>query len=323
MKLVFMGTPDFAVPALEALADAGHELRSVVTQPDRPKGRGKARLPSPVKQAAAARALAVFQPQNANEPEAIARVRALEPDAVIVVAYGQRLSRGLLDLPPYGCINVHASLLPKYRGAAPVAAALLAGEKETGVTVMQMVEAMDAGDILAQERTPIEPNENAGQLHDRLAALSASTLVRTLDALAQGRLTPQPQDPAQVSLAPKLSKADGLIDWQRDAAFLACFVRAMTPWPGASSTLAMARRGSAVRVLLLEAQAASPAALAGAEPGVVVRVSDAGIEAATGRGALLVTRLQQSGKRPLAAAEFLRGQPVQPGDRFSAKFCKA
>ena len=318
MKLVFMGTPEFAVPTLEALADAGHDVCSVVTQPDRPRGRGRAALPSPVKAAALARALPLFQPKDINAPDAVAHLRTLEPDAIVVVAFGQKLRREVLGLPTHGCINVHASLLPKYRGAAPIVAALLAGDAETGVTVMQMVEAMDAGDILAQERTRIEPTENAGQLHDRLAALSARTLVDTLDALTRGQLTAQPQDPAAVSVAPKLSKADGVVDWSRDAEFLARFVRAMTPWPGATTHLRTAQRGRAVRMLLLEAAAATAGAPAGVAPGEVVRVTQAGIEAATGRGTLCVTRVQQSGKRPLAAAEFVRGQPVQPGDRFGA-----
>ena len=318
MKLVFMGTPDFAVPCLEALAEAGHDIRTVVTQPDRPKGRRRTPQPSPVKEAAVARGLPVYQPQRVNKPDVLPRIRDLEPDAIVVVAYGQKLPRELLELPPWGCINVHASLLPKYRGAAPIQAVLLAGEEETGVTIMQMVEAMDAGDILAQARTPIAPDENAGQLHDRLAELSAPVLVDTFAKLVHGQLTPQPQNHAEATLAPKFSKADGVVDWQRDAEYLARFVRAVTPWPGAATEIVTAESSKPIRVALLAACATRDSCTGDASHGTVLQVSDAGIEVATGRGALLITRLQQSGKKPHDAAEFLRGRPVQAGDRFQA-----
>jgi len=313
-----MGTPDFAVPSLEALAEAGHDIRTVVTQPDRPKGRRRTPQPSPVKAAAAVRGLPVYQPKRINSPEALACVRDLQPDAVVVVAYGQKLSQELLDMPPLGCVNVHASLLPKYRGAAPIQAVLLAGEEETGVTIMQMVEAMDAGDILAQDRTPIAPDENAGQLHDRLAERSAPVLVDTLARLADGQITPQPQNHGDATLAPKFSKSDGVVDWQRNAEYLARFVRAVTPWPGAAAKLITAESSKPIRVALLAARATHETCTGEALPGTVLGVSDAGIEVATGRGALLITRLQQAGKRPLDAAEFVRGRPVQAGDRFQA-----
>ena len=318
MKLVFMGTPDFAVPCLEALVEAGHDVRTVVTQPDRPKGRRRTPQPSPVKEAAAARGLPVCQPERITKPDALAGIRDLQPDAVVVVAYGQKLPQELLDLPPLGCINVHASLLPKYRGAAPIQAVLLAGEEETGVTIMQMVEAMDAGGVLAQARTPIAPDENAGQLHDRLAELSAPVLVDTLAKLADGQITPHPQNHAEATLAPKFSKAHGVVDWERDAEYLARFVRAVTPWPGAATELITAASGKPIRVALLATRPTPDSCTGDASHGTVLRVSDAGIEAATAHGSLLVTRLQQSGKRPLDAVEFLRGRPVQAGDRFQA-----
>ena len=316
MKLVFMGTPDFAVPSLRALVDAGHDVRSVVTQPDRPKGRRRTPSPPPVKELAVELALDVLQPENVNRAQAIADIRRLEPDAIAVAAYGQKLGAELLCLSPHGCINVHPSLLPKYRGAAPIPAVLLAGEVETGVTIMQMAEAMDAGDILRQEKTPIGSQENAGQLHDRLAELGARLLVETLDGLTRGQIARQPQDHSQATLAPKLSKEHGVIDFRRGAGDLANLVRAVTPWPGAKATLHLSRQDKRLDVRLLETRLNRPDRPAGAEPGAVVGVSDEGIEAAAGQGTLLITRIQQAGKRPLAVAEFLRGHPVKPGDRF-------
>ena len=316
MKIVFMGTPDFAVPSLQAIAGSDHEIAAVVTQPDRPKGRGKAPVPPAVKLASEALGLPVLQFDSVNRGDAVERLRQLAPDAIVVVAFGQILRRPLLEVPRHGCVNVHGSLLPAYRGAAPIAAAILAGEAETGVTIQCMAAAMDAGDILAQAHTPIGPDEDAGQLHDRLARLAQRPLVAALDHLSHGCAAPRPQDHARATYTSKLSKADGLIDWSRDAEHLGRFVRAMTPWPGAASTLHMAQRGKPMRVQVLQARPAVAEPAGPASPGQVLSTSDRGIRVACGRGVLDILRIQQSGKRALQAAEFLRGQPVAPGDQF-------
>lgn len=312
MRIVFAGTPDFAVPTLAALAVGRHSIELVVTQPDRPAGRGRGLMPPPVKTLALQRGLRVIQPESINAPEAVETLRAVKPDALIVLAYGVRLRPRALRLPRLGCLNIHASLLPKYRGAAPINWAIIRGEKETGVTLQRMAAEIDAGNILAQRALPIGAEETAGQLFDRLAALAAEMIGPALDDLDAGRLTERPQDAAQATLAPKLEKADGLVDWRLPPSQASDFIRGMTPWPGA---FAYHRRAGAPprRLILLAARPADGAS--DAPPGTLLRADDE-LHVAAGGGRLRILRLQSEGARAMEAAEWLRGRSAAAGDSF-------
>ncbi len=232
MKILFLGTSEFACPCLEALLASPHPVTGVITQPDRPKGRGRKLAPPPIKSLAIARHIPVFQPEKLRDPAAVEQVKSLTPDLIVVVAYGQILSPGVLAIPPRGCVNVHGSLLPKYRGAAPIARALLNGEKKTGVTTMLMDAGMDTGPILLQEETEISEDDSLGNLQERMAQMGALLLLKTIEGLASNNLIPQPQDSAQASYAPKISREEGRIDWRRPAGDLGNLLRAFDPWPG-------------------------------------------------------------------------------------------
>ena len=312
MRIVFFGTPDIAVASLAALLQAGHEVPCVVTQPDRPSGRRRHLTPPPVKVFATEHGLRVLQTDAVNDRAFLAELATSEPELIVVTAFGQKLGRRLLALPPGGCVNVHASLLPRHRGAAPIAHAILAGDPETGVTIMEMAPQMDAGDVLAQEATPIGPRETTAALTERLATLGARLLAQTLDDLAAGRIQPIPQDHAKATLAPSLRKNDGAIDWKRPAADLDRLVRAMTPWPGAFTFWAPVGR-KPLRLLVVEADAAPGDA---AEPGRVASADEAHITVETGDGLLRLLRVQPAGKRPMPVADFLRGHPVAVGDHL-------
>ena len=237
LRIVFMGTPEFACPTLRALIDRGERVVAVVTQPDRPKGRGQRLQPPPVKALAERHGIPVLQPLKVRAPEAVEAIRALVPDLIVVVAFGQILPKSLLDIPRHGCINVHASLLPRYRGAAPLNWCIVNGETETGVTTMLMDVGLDTGDMLLKRTTPIDPDEDTSALHDRLALIGAEALVATLDELVAGRLVPQKQDDALSCYAPLMKKEDGRIDWSRDPQTIKNLVRGMAPWPGAYTSL--------------------------------------------------------------------------------------
>jgi methionyl-tRNA formyltransferase len=307
MNLIFAGTPAFAVPALEALMRAGHRIRAVYTQPDRPAGRGRKLAASPVKQCAQTHGLEIRQPETISGEEKT--LRADVPDAMIVIAYGLLLPPPILAIPRHGCINVHASLLPRWRGAAPIPRAIEAGDSETGVSIMQMEAGLDTGPVLAEARTPIHATDTARTLHDRLALLGAETLVATLERLAHGGVTPQPQDNAGASYAKKLSKEEARLDWTRPAAVLHRQIRAFNPWPVTSTTW----RGKTLRLWEagpLEAQHAAGV------PGTIVQADAAGIRVLTGDGILTLTRLQAEGGKILAAGEFLNGHKLTAGDRL-------
>jgi methionyl-tRNA formyltransferase len=311
LRIVFMGTPDLAVPALQAMAQSSHPVALVVTQPDREKGRGRHLAKPPVKMAAEELGLPVFQPRKANRPESLERIQAAQPDVIAVVAFGQILSRALLDVPRLGCFNLHASLLPKYRGAAPITYAVWNGETETGVTIMKMVERLDAGDVAIQVRTPIGPEETSGELHDRLAVLGAPLFVEFLDRLDAGGVSFTPQDDAQATLAPLLKKEQGLVDWSSGAEVLCRFIRAMTPWPGAY-TFRRLGGGDYERILLWKA---APAGGFGpARPGTVQAVTRDEFVVATGQGGIRILGIQAEGKRRMSASEYLRGHPVHVGE---------
>lgn len=303
MKLIFAGTPEFAVPALAALIAAGHRIVLVLTQPDRPAGRGMQLRASPVKQLAQQHGIPVYQPESLKSPEAQAVVAAAEADLMIVAAYGLILPQAVLDMPARGCLNIHASLLPRWRGAAPIHRALLAGDRETGITIMQVVLALDAGDMLSKAALPIGDRDTTQSLHDALAGLGGRLMVETLANL--DAITPEPQDPALVTYAEKLRKEEAPIDWNRSATLLSRQVRAFNPFPVAQA----AYQGEIWRLWMAEAV---PGA---GDPGSVLDTTD-GILVACGEGALRLTELQKPGGRRLAARDFLAGHPLPPGDRF-------
>jgi len=306
MRLVFAGTPRFAVPALEALAAAGHELAAVLTQPDRPAGRGLAAAAGPVKQAAQRRGVPVLQPPALKEAAAQTRLAELAPDALVVAAYGLLLPKAVLDIPRLGALNIHASLLPRWRGAAPIERALLAGDPVTGVCIMQMDAGLDTGPVLLREALPITAEDTAGTLHDKLATLGARLLVAALDGLASGTLRPTPQPSEGVTYAAKIEKRETRLDWSRSASEAERQVRAFNPAPGAAARV----RGAELKIWRAAVVAARGA------PGEVIAAGADGINVACGDGALRLEELQRAGGRRLPAAAFLRGFPLAPGDRF-------
>ena len=299
MRLVFMGTPDFAVPTLEALVRAGHEILAVYTQPARPAGRGKAPRPSAVAQAAERLGLPVETPERVRG-EVIDRFAALAPDAAVVVAYGQILPQAALDVPRLGCLNLHASLLPRWRGAAPIQRAVMAGDAETGICVMRMEAGLDTGPVHARAATPIGPEDTAATVHDRLAEIGAALMVETLPRIARGEAPADPQPETGVTHAAKIDKAEARVDWTRPAAEVSAHVRGLSPFPGAWCEMA----GERVKLLMaVETAGEGP-------PGTVL---DDALTVACGTGAVRLTRLQRAGRGPQEAGTFLRGFAVPRG----------
>jgi methionyl-tRNA formyltransferase len=309
IRITFMGTPDFAVPGLQALLDA-YNVVGVVTQPDRPAGRGRRLQPPPVKVLAEAAGVPVYQPHSLRSEEAAGPLRAWQPDLIVVAAYGQILRPHVLKLPPYGCLNVHASLLPRWRGASPIQHALLAGDSETGVTLMKMDTGMDTGPVYVQESVAVAPADTAATLHDRLALLGGELLSKHLDAILNGRLPPVPQDDSQATYAPLIRKEDGRLDWHQSAEQLARRVRALTPWPGAFTIW----QGKILKII--EARATGPMDLPAGRPGEVIGSTETAV-VLTAEGGLQLEVLQLEGKRPVVVAEFLRGRPDFVGSRLA------
>ncbi len=307
VDLVFAGTPEFSVPSLRALHSAGHRILTVYTQPDRPAGRGRRVEESPVKRAALEAGLAVTQPQNFRSEAAVATLRSLEPEVMIVVAYGLILPAEVLRIPRHGCINVHASLLPRWRGAAPIQRAIEAGDAQTGITLMQMDAGLDTGDILGSAVAAISGSDTAATLHDRLAELGARTLVATLAELARGGTVARPQDGSRSTYARKLSKAEALIDWRLPRETLHRRIRAFNPWPVAHTLWG----GRVLR--LWEVATLDGIANAAASPGTVTAADASGVWVQTADAPLCITRLQIEGSRPLDAAAFLHGHPLAAG----------
>lgn len=299
MRIVFLGSPAFALPSLQALIDSKHELVAVVTQPDRPAGRGHAPAPPPVKTLALQHGLSVLQPERVSDPEVVEQLKTLEPDVAIVAAYGQILRQRFLDMPGRGALNVHASLLPRHRGASPIAAAILAGDEMTGVTIMEVVRALDAGPMVAKVAEPVLPADTTGSLEARLAKAGARLLIEALEPWAAGQIVPEPQDEALATYAPMLKREDALIDWTKPAVEIWRQVRAFNPWPIAYTTW----QGEAVRIL----EALPMEGDSRAKPGTVLP-ENGSFSVQTGSGRLAVRKLQRAGKRPLGADEFLRGQ---------------
>lgn len=305
LKIVFMGTPDFAVPVLKSLHAHGHDVALVVTQPDRPKGRGRKPLPPAVKQTAEELGFRLAQPVTIKTDCFRDQIAALKPDVIVVVAFGQILPKHILDIPRFGSINVHASVLPKYRGAAPIQWAIINGEKQTGVTTMVMDAGLDTGDILLTSTTPIYPEDTSDTLHDRLALLGADVLIRTLEDLESGALQPVAQDHSKSSYAPMLKKNDGRIDWTKPAETLEHFIRGMTPWPGAFTFY----KGS--RIKIFKAKAVSRPS--GETPGTVLEGFSGELVVATGKDVLSITELQSASGKRLAVRDFLMGNPIEAG----------
>ena len=303
MRVIFAGTPEFAAQALQAIVAAGHEVPLVLTQPDRPAGRGMSLQPSPVKRLALERGLEVFQPLTLKDAQAQARIAQIAADVMVVAAYGLILPQAVLDLPHYGCLNIHASLLPRWRGAAPIQRALLAGDAETGVCIMQMEAGLDTGPVLLRQAIPIAATDNAATLHDRLAALGAELIVAALDRLP---LPAEAQPSAGVTYAHKIEKTEALIDWGRDARELDRHIRAFNPFPGAQARFG----GQTVKLWQ-----ATPVAGSG-EIGQILAVDRDRIVVACGSGALALSELQKAGGKCLPVRDFLAGHPLKAGERF-------
>ena len=309
MRVVFMGTPDFAVPSLEALLKSGDDVVGVVTQPDRPKGRGQSLTPSPVKLVALREHIPILQPTKMKDPDVLAALASWKPDLIVVAAFGRILPPAILSLPPKGCINVHGSLLPKYRGAGPIQWAIINGETETGITTMLMDEGMDTGAMLLQEKIAIEPGDTAGSLSPRLALLGARLLVETVQRLKAGTLDSNVQDHAHATMAPLLKKEDGAIDWRLPAAVLANRIRGLTPWPGAYTFLGQDRWMLYCAVALTERTAEIP--------GRITAVKKDEIHVATGEGILAVRELQPANSRRMTVAQYLAGHSLEVGLQLS------
>lgn len=311
LRIIFMGTPELAAASLAALVrEPAFQIVAVVTQPDRPKGRELKLQPSPVKELAVTAGLPVLQPAKAREEQFIAGLGKLQPDLIAVAAFGQILPQPILDLPRWGCLNVHTSLLPKYRGAAPIQAALLNGDSETGVTIMKMDAGLDTGDILTQRATPIRDDDNAATLHDRLAQLGAELLVQTIPDYVAGKVQPRPQQHELATHVPKIKKEDGRIDWRQPARNIWNHIRAFTPWPGAFTFLPAQPQSQLLK--LWQAEAVSGHGTAGD----ILSADKHGIVIACGSGALRVTQLQREGGRRLTAGEFLAGHALAPGTKL-------
>lgn len=313
-RIVFFGTPEIARFTLAALAESKScEVCAVVTQPDRPRGRHQRLSPSPVKEEALRHGFAVLQPERARQPDFIDVLRKLAPDLILVVAYGQILPPAILELPRLGCLNVHLSLLPKYRGAAPIQWVFLNDEKETGVTIMKMDAGLDTGDIIAQRSTPVAPEDDAQSLHDRLARLGPALLLEILPGYCSGQIAARPQAAAESSYARKISKEDGLLDWRKPARVLWNQVRGLVPWPVAFTF----RDAGGKRVLLKVWKAAvDSAATPMLEPGTILSASSSGVVVACGQHSLRLLALQREGARQMTAAEFLPGHPMAYGERL-------
>ncbi|MEW6614897.1 MAG: methionyl-tRNA formyltransferase [Thermodesulfobacteriota bacterium] len=300
MKIVFMGTPDFAIPALDLLIESGENIVGALTMPDRPKGRGRKLKAPPVKETAERHCITVFQPEKIIDDPFISKLKELNPDVIVVVAFGQILSKEILKIPRFGCVNLHASLLPRYRGAAPINWAVINGEKVTGVTTMLMDEGLDTGDILLQQEVGVEEEDTAENLHDKLAKTGAKLLLETLHRLKEGSITPVPQNHSKATIAPMLKKGDGLIDWGKEAVRISNLIKGLTPWPGAFTHLQD-------KILKIFKGIALGEDSEDNTPGTITEMNEKGIKVSTGKGVLLITEVQLQGHKKMGIADFLRG----------------
>ena len=316
MKLVYMGTPDFAVPALVSLVEAGHEVAAVVTQPDKPKGRGKTMLPTPVKEEALKHGFPVYQPVKVRDPEFLQVLEKLDPDIIVVAAFGQIIPKSILELPKYGCINIHASLLPKYRGAAPIQQAVIDGEKESGVTIMRMGTGLDTGDMISKIVVPIAKDETGGTLFDKLAEAGAKLLVETLPHIFDGTAVYEKQpEESPTPYAGMITKQMGLINFGKSAAELERLVRGLNPWPSAFTFW----NGKTLKVWESFVVKSEETGAEKSEPGTVVKTDKKGIYVACGEDVLVLSQVQLEGKKRMDADAFLRGCHIETGSRFTDK----
>ena len=315
MRIIFMGTPDFAVPVLQSLINSRHEVVAVVTQPDRPKGRGKNMQFSPVKECALAHNIPVMQPVNVSVPEVIDELRAYEPELIVVVAFGQFVTKKIREMPKYGCINVHASLLPKYRGAGPIQWAVINGEKESGVTTMYMCREIDKGDMLLKDTVMLDPKETGDSLHDKLSMMGGPRLLKTIDQLEDGSAVRIPQCEEESTYAPKLEKTMGNIDWTMDADRIERLVRGLNSWPGTFTKI----HGKTVKIWDCDVvcQEALTESQAAAEPGTVIISEKDQLIVKAGNGALSLRMLQPEGKKNMTVDAYLRGYPIAQGELFT------
>jgi methionyl-tRNA formyltransferase len=312
MKIVYLGSGEFGLESLNALAESEHELRFIVTQPPRAAGRGRKPTPTPVAGWASTHSVPYIETEDANAPPVLEKIAGCEPDLIVVIAFGQKIGKDLTHLPPKGAINVHASLLPKYRGAAPINWAIIKGETETGISIITLAEKMDAGQILAREKTEIPPEETAGELHDRLAKIAAPLLLRTLDQIADGTAVYTEQDHSQATLAPKLKKTDGFLDFNEPAEVLARKIRGLWPWPGAQAMYVSERTQKSLPVTIARAATVRqrPADL---RPGTL----DESLNVACGNGGLRILEIKPAGSRLMSFKDFINGWHIQPGDLFT------
>lgn len=306
LRIIFMGTPEFAVPTLQALLDHKYDVRAVVTQPDRPKGRGRKLAPPPIKVLAEAAGIPVLQPTKVRTQEFIDSLTAFDPNLIVVTAYGRLLIPAVLDLPRYGCLNVHGSLLPKYRGAAPVQWAVLNGEPEAGITIMQMDAGLDTGDMLLAGAIPITPDDTSGTMAPKLASLGGELLIQALEQLTSNRLAPIRQDESQATLAPLLKKEDGIINWQQSAFKVSCQIRGLDPWPKASTTM----DGGRIHLFAPSVVNESPAR--GTRPGTICRADKQGLLIACADDMLMIREIQAEGGKRMPIAAYLQGHPIPP-----------
>jgi methionyl-tRNA formyltransferase len=309
-RIVFMGTPDFAVPCLRMLLGEGYQVVLVVTQPDRPKGRKRVLTPTPVKEEALKHGIPVFQPERMRREEAIRQVAEYAPDLIITAAFGQMLPKAVLDLPEFGCINVHASLLPKYRGGAPIHHSIMAGEAETGITIMYMAEGMDTGDMISKVAIPITDEDNTGSLFQKLSDEGAELLRRTLPELLAGAIQAVPQNHAEAVIAPNIKREDEIVDWNRPARDVFNHIRGLSPWPVASSTW----NGENFKLWAAKPPETGRAQTASSQkPGTVLSITDEGIEVAVSGGTVWLTEVQPAGKKAMPVSEFRKGTAMTPG----------
>ncbi|CAH1205106.1 Methionyl-tRNA formyltransferase [Paenibacillus allorhizoplanae] len=309
MNIIFMGTPDFAVPSLQALLEEGYNVTTVVTQPDRPKGRKRVLTPTPVKVEAEKHGIPVLQPVKLREADSVEQIRQLAPDLIVTAAYGQILPKSVLDLPKYGCINIHASLLPKYRGGAPIHHAVMRGEAETGVTIMYMAVGLDTGDMISRVALPIEDTDTTGMLFEKLSIAGADLLKRTLPDLLAGRIEAVPQNEADAIYSPNIRREDELLDWSRSAMELWNHIRGLNAYPGAYTFW----NGDVLKVWASLKPMQSGQDRTGIVPGTVLSCSEQGIEVMTGAGALWLTEIQPAGKKAMLVSEFVRGAQIPAG----------
>lgn len=312
MKIVYLGSGEFGLECLNALAQSSHSLDFIVTQPPRQAGRGRKPTPTPVASWADAQSIAFVETDNVNAPQMLQKIAGYKPDLIVVVAFGQKIGNELINLPPEGSINVHASLLPKLRGAAPINWALINGESQTGISIIALAEKMDAGDILGQVTTEIKPDETAGELHDRLAKLAAPLLLETIDKIADGAVTYTKQDHSKATLAPKLKKSDGILDFNEPAKQLQRKIRGLCPWPGASTTYLSKKTSKSTRVTIAMAEVVETSNPSGLPAGTF----DENLNVICGQDALKIIKIKPAGSALMAFKAFVNGQHSQPGDKF-------